>query len=67
MRRLLRRYWIWYNDLPEPNRFGMAMLMMTPIFCIGIVTHVVPWPWTPVAAFTLVSIPCLLIFSRWWA
>jgi hypothetical protein len=28
----MRRYWIWYDNLDEPYRFFMAMLMMTPLF-----------------------------------
>lgn len=66
MKRLLKRYWDWYNALPEPQRFGMAMLMMSPIFVTGFLHQFVPWPWNPVVVMGSVLIPCTLIISRFW-
>ena len=66
MKRLLKRYWDWYNVLPEPKRFGMAMLMMSPIIVVGFFDQFLAWPWKPVVVIGCALVPCSLILSRWW-
>jgi hypothetical protein len=38
----MRRYWIWYDNLDEPYRLGMAMLMMSPIFISSAIMEYFP-------------------------
>jgi hypothetical protein len=64
---LLLRYWTWYNNLNEPWRMLMMLLMCLPLFASTIVSEFVEMPYRPFVMIGCVLVPFGLICTRWWA
>jgi low temperature requirement protein LtrA len=51
----MKRYWRWYNNLVEPGRFLMAMLMVSPVICSSLIAEAFD------ASKPLVFLVCVLL------
>lgn len=55
---MLKKYWKWYDELQEPKRFFVAMLMLSPWF-LGVIST------TPIFMLMGGILVSVILISRW--